>query len=119
MPRYLRRQVEDRAAKRLHHGLRYQRGDGHRRERNQSIGTDNQFECVEGAGQRSIECPGDRRRGAAPDQQPQIVAPDPECMSPAGRNRRSDLSIASFQPDRRADAIRQNRLQHDDQATVQ
>ena len=117
--RYLQHEIERRVAQSVDHRDRDDGGDRDRGEGAEGVGADHQFEGVECAGQRGVEGAGDGAGGAAANQQAQVVAPDAEHAAEARRHRRADLGIAGLQPDRGADAVRQDRLHHDDQAVVQ
>ena len=117
--RHLEYKIEGRVAESVDHRDGDNRGDRDRGEGTEGVGADHQLERVESAGQRRIEGAGDGGGRAAADQQAQIVAPDAEHAAEARRQGRADLGVTGLQPHRGADAVRQDRLQHDDQAVVE
>ena len=80
---------------------------------------DHQLKRIKRAGQRGVEGPGDRRRRAATDQDPQVGTPDAKGVADAGGDGGPNLGIGRFQSDRRADAVGNNCLQHHHQTSCQ
>ena len=109
-------EFEQLAAQTLGDGARDEGGDGDGAEGADGIGADNQFERIEGPGQRRVKGAGDRRRRAAADQQAHVVAAHPEGVPGAGGEGGADLGIRRLQPDRGADAVGDDGLQHHDEA---
>ena len=107
--RYLQHEIERRAAQRVDHGDRDDRGDGDRGEGTEGVGADHQFEGVEGAGQRRVEGAGDGRRRrrsppagadrcAGPGTCDRSATPSPSrsgCSRPPARPRRRRRSTGS------------------------
>ena len=93
-----------------------QRRDGDRREAVRRVAADDQFEAVEGAGERRTERAGDSAGGAAANQDAQIGAAQPKCDADAGGNAAGQLGIAGLDADRSTDPARPDGLQRDDHA---
>ena len=108
-------QFEQLPAQGLGDGAGDEGGDGDGPERADGVGADHQLEGVEGAGQGRVEGAGDRRRRAASHQQAHVAASDPERVPGAGGEGGADLGIRRLQPDRGADAVGDDGLQHDDE----
>ena len=92
---------------------------GDRRQTVGRIAADNEFEAVEGAGERSAERAGNAGRGAAPDQNAKIAAPQTEGSADARGDAARSLRVTGLQADRGAYAARPDCLQRDDHAAGQ
>ncbi len=91
------------------------RGGHDRRDIGDRIDADDQFEPVEGAGQRGVEGGGDRAGSAAADQDADVVATQPESTRQPRREAGTDLRVARLQSDRSAKAAGDHRLPGDDE----
>ena len=87
------------------------RHDGGEPERR--VGADDQLESVEGAGERCPEGGADRRAGAGADDGAHVGAAEVEGAAEPGGEARSELRIAGLEPDRGAEAVRDQGLQPD------
>lgn len=91
--------------------------DNDRRERGNRIGADDEFEAVEGPGERRVEGRGDRCRRAATDQRSQIVAARLEGEPKPRSDPRRYLRIAGLEANRCAEPVRYDVL-HDHKQAV-
>ena len=95
--------------------------DGTGNDRHQSGGgicAEHDFEGEEGAGERRGKRGADRSGRAAGHQQPHVAAARRQPLADMGTERRADLRIAGFQPDRSAKAVREQGLHRDQQAAA-
>ena len=94
------------------------RGEGRGEYRNrvgERIGADDELERVKGAGQGRAERRRDRPSGAAADQHPEVLPAQARSHAQVRGDARADLRIAGLEPDRRAAAVRDQRLRsHED-----
>ncbi len=97
----------------VRHQVTVQRGDADRGEPGRGVAADDQLEGVERAGKRRAEGAGDRRGGAAADQEPQVVPSEMEHAADPGGHAAAELGVAGFEADRCADAARPDGLRRD------